>query len=108
MHASHLPALPTAAAVKAAAAAAATLCFCSSHVVNACKPCQLLLLLLRQALVYLYEVAPEQRRGLLSSLGCVCLGLGVALGAAVVAAVAAFMPAGRGNMNGECSGLFRL
>uniref|UniRef100_A0A383WEF0 Major facilitator superfamily (MFS) profile domain-containing protein n=1 Tax=Tetradesmus obliquus TaxID=3088 RepID=A0A383WEF0_TETOB len=44
------------------------------------------------ALVYLYEVAPEHQKGLLSSLGCVCLGLGVAQGAAVVAAVAAFMP----------------
>jgi hypothetical protein len=44
--------------------------------------------------VYLFEVAPEQRKGLMSSLGCVCLGLGVALGVLVVAAVSHFMPQG--------------
>jgi hypothetical protein len=49
---------------------------------------------LLQALVYLYEVAPEHHKGLMSSLGCVCLGLGVALGVLVVAAVSHFMPPG--------------
>jgi hypothetical protein len=53
-----------------------------------------LLLLLPQALVYLYEVAPERRKGFISALGCVCLGLGVALGVLVVAAVAHLMPPG--------------
>jgi hypothetical protein len=55
----------------------------------------LYMLLWAQALVYLYEVAPEQRKGLMSALGCVCLALGVALGVLVVAAVAHFMPPGR-------------
>jgi hypothetical protein len=55
----------------------------------------LTVLLWPQALVYLYEVAPEHRKGLVSSLGCVWLGLGVALGVLVVAAVAHFMPPGR-------------
>jgi hypothetical protein len=35
-----------------------------------------------------------ERELLRLALGCVCLGLGVALGATMMAAVAAFMPAG--------------
>ncbi|KAF6257270.1 major facilitator superfamily domain-containing protein [Scenedesmus sp. NREL 46B-D3] len=44
------------------------------------------------ALVYLYEAAPQHRKGLLSCLGCVFLGLGVGLGTLAVAAVTHFMP----------------